>query len=51
MPQRSASDGRVCFVWGIEHGDAFYKGFQWYGRALFGLLKKYIYIYKYIYRD
>ena len=28
----------VCdlFMWGVEHGDAFYKGFQWHGKALFG---------------
>ena len=23
MQRRSASDGRVCFVWVVEHGDAF----------------------------
>ena len=35
MQQRSASDGRACFVWGVEHWDAFYKGFKWYCMALF----------------
>ena len=40
MQQRSASDGRACFVWGVEHWDAFYKGFQWYRTALFGRKKK-----------
>ena len=32
--------GRVCFVWGVEHGDAFSEGFQWYGKAFFGRKKK-----------
>ena len=40
MQRRSASDGRVCFVWVVEHGDAFIRVSSYMVRHCLGEKKK-----------